>query len=30
MEKRKFRIDDFAVLHPGGALGKKLFLKVGI
>ena len=28
MEKRGFRVDDFAKLHPGGALGKKLYLRV--
>lgn len=28
MEKRGFRIEDFAKLHPGGALGKKLYLRV--
>lgn len=28
LEKRGFGPDDFAVLHPGGALGKKLLLKV--
>lgn len=28
MEKKGFRADDFAKLHPGGALGKKLFLHV--
>ena len=26
--KRGFRAEDFALFHPGGALGKKLFLKV--
>ena len=26
--KRGFRAEDFAVFHPGGALGKKLFLRV--
>jgi arabinose-5-phosphate isomerase len=28
MEKRNFKIEDFASLHPGGAIGRKLFLKV--
>jgi arabinose-5-phosphate isomerase len=28
MEKRGFRKEDFALLHPGGALGKRLLLKV--
>lgn len=28
MEKRSFKIEDFASLHPGGALGRKLLLKV--
>ncbi len=28
LEERGFSEDDFAVLHPGGALGKKLLLKV--
>ena len=28
MEKRGFAIEDFAKLHPGGALGKKLYLRV--
>ena len=28
MEKKGFREEDFALLHPGGALGKKLLLKV--
>src|SRR5215210_3813324 len=28
MEKRGFDIHDFAKLHPGGALGKKLYLRV--
>ena len=28
MEKRAFKIEDFASLHPGGALGRKLFLTV--
>jgi arabinose-5-phosphate isomerase len=29
MERRQFRIEDFATLHPGGSLGRRLFLKVG-
>jgi len=28
LEKRGFREEDFALLHPGGALGRKLLLKV--
>ena len=28
MGKRDFRREDFAILHPGGALGKRLLLKV--
>jgi len=28
MDKRKFKISDFALLHPGGSLGKQLLLKV--
>jgi len=28
MEKKGFKEDDFALLHPGGALGKRLLLKV--
>ncbi|OPX97643.1 MAG: Arabinose 5-phosphate isomerase KdsD [Syntrophorhabdus sp. PtaB.Bin006] len=28
MEKRAFKIEDFASLHPGGTLGRKLFLTV--
>lgn len=28
MEKRGFAIEDFAKLHPGGTLGKKLYLRV--
>jgi len=28
MEHRGFQISDFAKLHPGGALGKKLYLRV--
>ncbi|HEV7620677.1 MAG TPA: CBS domain-containing protein, partial [Flavisolibacter sp.] len=28
MEKRGFNIEDFAKLHPGGTLGKKLYLRV--
>jgi arabinose-5-phosphate isomerase len=29
MEQKGFNIEDFAKLHPGGALGKKLYLRVG-
>lgn len=29
MEQRGFEISDFAKLHPGGTLGKKLYLRVG-
>ncbi|MBF0610137.1 MAG: KpsF/GutQ family sugar-phosphate isomerase [Magnetococcales bacterium] len=29
LEKRNFDPDDFALLHPGGSLGKKLLLRVG-
>jgi arabinose-5-phosphate isomerase len=29
MEQRGFKISDFAKLHPGGTLGKKLYLRVG-
>jgi arabinose-5-phosphate isomerase len=29
MGKRDFKKEDFAILHPGGALGKRLLLKVG-
>ena len=29
MEKREFNAQDFAKYHPGGALGKKLLLRVG-
>ncbi|MCF8369552.1 MAG: KpsF/GutQ family sugar-phosphate isomerase [Bacteroidales bacterium] len=29
LECRGFSVSDFAKLHPGGALGKKLYLKVG-
>jgi arabinose-5-phosphate isomerase len=29
MEKRGFKEEDFALLHPGGTLGKRLLLKVG-
>jgi arabinose-5-phosphate isomerase len=29
MEKKGFNIEDFAKLHPGGTLGKKLYLRVG-
>ena len=28
MEKRQFRKEDFASFHPGGSLGKKLFIKI--
>jgi arabinose-5-phosphate isomerase len=28
MEQRGFEVSDFAKLHPGGALGKKLYLRV--
>ena len=28
MRKRGFRAEDFASFHPGGALGKKLFVKI--
>lgn len=28
MERKGFRAEDFAMLHPGGALGKRLILKV--
>lgn len=28
MEKRAFKVEDFALLHPGGSLGRRLFLKV--
>ncbi|MBD0297179.1 MAG: KpsF/GutQ family sugar-phosphate isomerase, partial [Flavisolibacter sp.] len=28
MEVRGFNVEDFAKLHPGGALGKKLYLRV--
>jgi arabinose-5-phosphate isomerase len=28
MKKRGFNVSDFAKLHPGGALGKKLYLRV--
>lgn len=28
MEQKGFNIEDFAKLHPGGALGKKLYLRV--
>ncbi len=28
MKKRDFKIDDFASFHPGGSLGKRLFVKV--
>ena len=29
LSKRKFTADDFAIFHPGGALGRKLLLTVG-
>jgi arabinose-5-phosphate isomerase len=29
MEQRGFKLSDFAKLHPGGTLGKKLYLRVG-
>ncbi|HOP85199.1 MAG TPA: KpsF/GutQ family sugar-phosphate isomerase [Syntrophorhabdaceae bacterium] len=28
MEKKRFKLEDFANLHPGGAIGRKLFTKV--
>jgi arabinose-5-phosphate isomerase len=28
MQKRAFRAEDFASFHPGGTLGKKLFIKI--
>ncbi len=28
MEKRQFKKEDFASFHPGGSLGKKLFVKI--
>ncbi len=28
MERRAFKVEDFALLHPGGSLGRKLFLRV--
>lgn len=28
LEKRKFSAEDFAMLHPGGSLGKKLTMKI--
>lgn len=28
MDKKGFRVQDFAKVHPGGALGKKLYLRV--
>jgi len=28
MERRSFKVEDFASLHPGGSLGRKLFLRV--
>jgi arabinose-5-phosphate isomerase len=30
LEMRDFKPEDFAVYHPGGALGKKLLLRVKI
>lgn len=29
MKRRKFEANDFASFHPGGALGKRLFIKLG-
>lgn len=29
LEKRNFKVHDFALFHPGGTIGKKLLLKVG-
>lgn len=29
LEKRNFKAEQFAVLHPGGSLGKRLLIKVG-
>ena len=29
LEQKKFKADDFAKYHPGGSLGKRLFLKAG-
>lgn len=29
MERRKFRMEDFALRHPGGRLGRRLLLQVG-
>ncbi len=29
IERRGFKAEDFALLHPGGALGRRLLLKVG-
>ena len=29
MERRGFKVEDFAKFHPGGTLGKKLYLRVG-
>ena len=28
MERRAFKVEDFALLHPGGSLGRRLFLQV--
>lgn len=28
MERRAFKVEDFASLHPGGSLGRRLFLRV--
>ncbi len=28
MKRRDFKKEDFASFHPGGSLGKKLFIKV--
>jgi arabinose-5-phosphate isomerase len=29
LDKRKFTVEDFAMFHPGGQLGKRLLLRVG-
>ncbi len=29
LERRKFTVEDFALFHPGGQLGKRLLLRVG-
>lgn len=29
LEKRNFTVEDFAMLHPGGSLGKRLSLRIG-